>query len=295
METKEAKKTVLLSMVVNVLLAAGKFTAGIFGHSFALIADAIESASDILSSFIVYLGLRISTKPSDDRHPFGHGKVEPLVTFIVVALLVFSSLIIAKEAIVNIRTPHELPKPFTLIVLALVVIFKEVSYRYVNRKSEKTDSTSLKADAWHHRSDAITSMAAFIGITIALILGKGYENADDWAALVASVIILYNAYLIFRPALGELLDEQKYDDLIEHIKHDALDVPGVANTEKCYIRKFGMSYFVDIHVRVDRLLTVEQGHNIAHNLKEYIVEKYPQIEDVMTHIEPTKDDSILAH
>lgn len=293
MGNKEAQGTVIYSMIVNVLLAAGKLVAGIFGHSFALIADAIESISDIFSSFIVFLGLKISTKPSDERHPYGHGKVEPLVTFIVVALLVLSSVIIATEAVDNIRTPHSLPKPFTLIVLACVILFKEISFRYVNNKGEEMDSTSLKADAWHHRSDAFTSAAAFIGITIALIGGKGYESADDWAALVASGIIIYNAYLIFRPALGELLDEQKYDDLIQHIKTESLNVAGVANTEKCYIRKFGMSYFVDIHVRVERSLTVEQGHHIAHNLKNYLMEKNPQIEDVMTHIEPTIGDSIL--
>jgi cation diffusion facilitator family transporter len=198
------------------------------------------------------------------------------------------------EAIKNIRTPHEMPKSFTLFFLAGVIIFKELSFQYVSRKGQKLNSTSIKADAWHHRSDAITSVAAFIGICIALIAGKGWENADDWAALVASGLILYNAYLIFRPALGELLDEQKYDDLIQEIKAAAQNVEGVGNTEKCYVRKFGMSYFVDIHVRVDRHISVEAGHDIAHDLKNHLVDTFPSIEGVMTHVEPMIEDSSLV-
>ncbi len=287
MSNSEAKKTVLFSMLINVVLASAKFIVGIVGNSFAIIADAIESTADIFSSFIVFLGLRISTKPSDEKHPYGHGKVEPLVTFIVVAFLVASAVLIAYEAIENIHTPHEPPKPFTLIFLAAVIIFKELSFQYVYRKGKKLHSTSLQADAWHHRSDAITSIAAFVGISIALIGGKGWETADDWAALVAAGFILYNAYQIFRPALGELLDEQKYEDFIQEIQSSSLEVSGVCSTEKCYVRKFGMSYFVDIHVRVDKNITVEQGHKIAHNLKNHLMEKFPQIENVMTHIEPT--------
>jgi cation diffusion facilitator family transporter len=294
MNQNEAKKTVLFSLMANAFLAGAKFTVGILGNSFAVIADAIESTADIFSSFVVFLGLKISTKPSDEKHPYGHGKIEPLITFIVVAFLAFSSFIIALEAIKNIRTPHEMPKSFTLIFLVLVILFKELSFQYVNKKGKKLNSTSIKADAWHHRSDAITSVAAFIGICIALIGGKGWENADDWAALVASGLILYNAYLIFRPALGELLDEQKYDDLIQGIKAAALEVSGVENTEKCYIRKFGMSYFVDIHVRVNRHISVEQGHNIAHNLKNHLVDRFPYIEGVMTHVEPMIDAPSLV-
>lgn len=294
MKKDEAQKTVVFSLLMNTFLAAAKFTVGILGNSFAVIADAIESTADIFSSFVVFLGFKFSTKPSDEKHPYGHGKIEPLITFIVVAFLAFSSFIIAMEAIENIRTPHEMPKSFTLFFLAGVIIFKELSFQYVSRKGQKLNSTSIKADAWHHRSDAITSVAAFIGICIALIAGKGWENADDWAALVASGLILYNAYLIFRPALGELLDEQKYDDLIQEIKAAAQNVEGVGNTEKCYVRKFGMSYFVDIHVRVDRHISVEAGHDIAHDLKNHLVDTFPSIEGVMTHVEPMIEDSSLV-
>jgi cation diffusion facilitator family transporter len=145
----------------------------------------------------------------------------------------------------------------------------------------------LKADAWHHRSDAITSLTAFIGISIALILGKGYESADDWAALAASAMILYNSYLILRPALGEIMDEHFYDDLIVEIRKVSLTVEGVIDTEKCFIRKLGMKYYVDLHAIVDKDLSVKKGHEISHHLKDRIKLDLPQVDNVLIHIEPS--------
>src|ERR1041385_3425372 len=200
-----------LSIAGNTLLAIIKWLTGYFGNSYAMIADAIESTTDIFSSLLVLLGLKYTNRPADKNHPYGHGRLEPLITFMVVAFLVTSATIIAYESIKNIATPHESPKLFTLFILAPIIIWKEISYRLVMRKAKQTNSSSLKADAWHHRSDAVTSVAAFIGISIALIFGKGYESADDWAALFASVCILYNSYLIFRPALGEIMDEHLND------------------------------------------------------------------------------------
>jgi cation diffusion facilitator family transporter len=154
------------------------------------------------------------------------------------------------------------------------------------KKAKETNSSSLKADAWHHRSDAITSVAAFIGISIALILGKGYESADDWAALFASAFILYNSYLILRPALGEIMDEHVYDDLVEEIRQVSHKVDGIINTEKCFIRKAGMQYHVDLHAKVDAKITVKQGHDIAHNLKNILQKEIPELGQVLIHIEP---------
>jgi len=289
MDNKKALKTIVISIIGNTLLALVKLAVGIVGNSFALIADAIESTSDIFSSTMVWIGLKISNKPADSGHPYGHGKIEPLITFVVVAFLISSAVIITIQAIKNIQTPHELPAWYTLVFLAGIIATKEGYYRYVNRKSVETKSSSLKADAWHHRSDAITSLAAFIGIAVALIMGKGYETADDWAALVASAIILYNSYLIFRPALGELLDEQQYDELKERIKIMSKEVEGVIDTEKCYIRKQGMYFYVDLHVIVADELTVQEGHRVAHRLKEYIKQQLPEIYDVLTHVEPLND------
>ncbi|TDN89292.1 cation diffusion facilitator family transporter [Salegentibacter sp. 24] len=284
--THEAIKASWLSIIGNALLAIAKFITGIFGNSYALIADAIESTTDVFSSFLVLLGLKYSSRPPDKNHPYGHGKAEPLITFAVVGFLIVSATIIAHESIQHIQTPHKVPEPYTLIVLGIIVIIKEYFYRRVSKKSDETKSTSLKADAWHHRSDAITSLMAFIGISIALFMGKGYETADDWAALFASGFILYNAYLILRPALGEVMDEHMYDDMISEIREISLKVPGVLGTEKCNVRKTGMIYHVDLHIMVNSQISVKEGHDIAHLVKNHLLSHFPEIFDVLIHVEP---------
>ncbi len=283
-----AIRTTYFSIIGNTLLAIIKGLAGFFGNSYALIADAIESTSDIFSSLLVLFGLKYAKRPADENHPYGHGKIEPLITFMVVAFLVTSATIIAYESIENIQTPHKSPKSWTLIVLGSIILWKELSYRIVIKKSKQTNSSSLKADAWHHRSDAITSIMAFIGISIALIFGKGYETADDWAALLASVFILYNSYLIFRPALGEIMDEHLYDDLLEEIREKSIKVKGILGTEKCFIRKAGMKYHVDLHAIVDGKISVKEGHDISHQLKDYLRNEIPNLGHVLIHIEPHK-------
>jgi len=285
---QSAIRTTYFSIVGNTSLALIKGLAGFFGNSYALIADAIESTTDIFSSLLVLFGLKYAKRPADENHPYGHGKIEPLITFLVVAFLVTSATIIAYESIQNIQTPHKVPKPWTLIVLGCIILWKEISFRIVLKKSKETNSSSLKADAWHHRSDAITSVMAFIGISIALIFGKGYETADDWAALFASTFILYNSYLIFRPALGEIMDEHLYDDLLEEIREGSIKVKGVLGTEKCFIRKAGMKYHVDLHAIVNGEISVKEGHDIAHNLKDHLRNKIPNLGHVLIHIEPDK-------
>jgi cation diffusion facilitator family transporter len=283
---QKAIKATYFSIFGNASLAIVKGLAGFFGNSYALIADAIESTTDIFGSLLVLFGLKYASRPADKNHPYGHGRIEPLITFLVVGFLFFSAIIIAYESIKNIQTPHELPKPWTLYVLGAIILWKEISYRLVLKKSKETNSSSLKADAWHHRSDAITSVAAFIGISIALFMGKGYETADDWAALFASGFILYNCYLIFRPALGEIMDEHVYDDLLEEIKQVSQTVEGVECTEKCFIRKSGMKYHVDLHALVDAEISVKKGHDIAHDLKDTLRKEIPQLGHVLIHIEP---------
>ncbi|MFX0555759.1 cation diffusion facilitator family transporter [Maribacter sp. CXY002] len=285
-----AIRTTYFSIIGNTCLALVKGFAGFFGNSYALIADAIESTTDIFASLLVLFGLKYAKRPADKNHPYGHGKIEPLITFLVVAFLVTSATIIAYESIENIQTPHKVPKPWTLIVLGIIILWKEISYRIVLKKSRETNSTSLKADAWHHRSDAITSVMAFIGISIAIIFGKGYETADDWAALLASVFILYNSYLIFRPALGEIMDEHLHDDILEEIREVSTKVDGVLGTEKCYVRKAGMKYHVDLHAMVDADISVREGHEIAHRLQDYLKKELPNLEHVLIHIEP--DDMV---
>jgi cation diffusion facilitator family transporter len=281
-----AIKTTYFSIVGNTSLAIIKGLAGYFGNSYALIADAIESTADIFSSFLVLIGIKYANRPPDKDHPYGHGRAEPLITFLVVGFLIISAGIIAHESIQNINTPHQLPETYTLFILGGIIIWKEISFRLVMKKGKETNSSSLKADAWHHRSDAITSVAAFVGISVALILGKGYEAADDWAALFASVFILYNSYLIFRPALSEIMDEHLYDDLIDEIRQVSYKVEGIIDTEKCFIRKAGMKYHVDLHAIVDAQITVKQGHKLAHNLQDRLKLDLPQLGNILIHIEP---------
>ncbi len=290
-----AEKTVYFSILGSLGLAIIKWLAGFFGNSFALIADAIESTTDIFSSVLVLLGIKYSKRPADDNHPYGHGRIEPLVTFIVVIFLVISATVIAHQSIINLRTPHELPEAWTLFVLGAIILWKEISYHVVNRRAKLLNSTSLKADAWHHRSDAITSVAAFIGISIALWFGKGYEYADDWAALFAAGFILYNCYHIFRPALGEIMDENLFEDMVSKVRELSLHVGGVLAIDKCYVRKIGMSFLIDIHAVVDPQLNVKQGHEIAHALKDYLILHMPEIANVFVHIEPFDENKAKSY
>lgn len=285
---KTAIKTIYFSIISSAILATIKWLAGYFGNSYALIADAIESTTDIVSSILVLFGLKYSSKPADKNHPYGHGRIEPLITFIVVGFLLTSAIIIVSNAIENIKTPHELPKTYTLFVLAGIIIWKEISYRLVIKKSRETKSSSLKADAWHHRSDAITSVAAFVGITVALIMGKGYESADDWAAILAAIFILYNCYKIFRPAFGEIMDEHGHEDIINNVRIISKLVPGVLGTEKCLIRKTGMQFHLDLHINVNPNISVKEGHSISHKLKDRLKQEIPELLNVLIHVEPNE-------
>jgi len=283
---KKAIETSLFSFILNILFTLVKGITGILGNSYALIADAIESLTDVFSSLLVLMGLKYASRPADENHPYGHGKAEPLITFAVVGFLVISATIIAYESIQHIITPHKNPEFFTLYVLIGVVFIKEIIFRYINKKSKETHSSSLKADAWHHRSDAVSSAVAAIGISIAIFMGKGYESADDWAALVTSCLILFNAYLIFRPALGEVMDEHLYPELEEEIRKISTTINGVLDTEKLHIRKHGMAYFVDLHLVVSAEITVKEGHDISHKVKDTIKENFPEIYNILIHVEP---------
>jgi cation diffusion facilitator family transporter len=284
--TKAALKTTLTGIIVSLVLAIIKALGGIFGNSYALIADAIESTTDIITSSLLYVGLTWSSKPADKEHPYGHGKAEALIALGIALALVIAAVIIGIESVHNIRTPHKSPKAFTLLILGGVILTKEILYRYVIKTGNEINSGAVKADAFHHRSDAITSGAAFIGITIGLWGGPGYEVADDWAALLAGVIIIINVYNIARPAIGELLDEELEPQLNEQVRKLAAEVPGVEFIEKCYIRKMGLKSHADMHVWVNKNLTVEQGHTIAHAVEDHIQEQLPQFAIINIHVEP---------
>lgn len=273
-------------MAINLALAFVKITTGVIGNSHALVADGIESTTDVFTSLIVWSGLRISAKPPDLNHPYGHGKAESLAGLIVSVFLIGAAILISIQSVREILTPHQTPKWYTLLVLALVVIIKETLYRYMMRIGDALESSALKGDAWHHRSDAMTSLAAFLGIGIALVGGPGYEVADDWAALLACGIIVYNGVRLMRPALDEVLDAAAPEDVEARVRSVANGVKGVVAVEKCRIRKSGVSYLADIHVAVDGNMSVRDSHQIAHVVKDHLLQSPLSISDAIIHIEP---------
>jgi len=289
---KKAVKLTFTGAVINFFLAIVKGVAGIVGHSQALIADAIESVSDVFTSFVVLLGIKVASREPSKRFPYGMGKAEAVAGIGVAIMLTAAGIFIVLQSIENIGVSHEGPAPFTLAVLPIVVLIKEVLFRYSFRLSEETASTAVKADAFHHRSDAITSGAAFIGILIAVLGGEGYENADDWAALVAACFIFYNAWITLKPSLREILDASPSEEFIHEVRAIAEEVEGVKGTDKCYIRKMGVEYYVDMHVVVDGAISVKEGHHIAHKVKDRILQKKPSILNVFVHIEPYNPDYI---
>lgn len=282
--------TTLIGIVASTVLVLIKGIGGILGNSYALIADAIESLTDIFTSIMLYAGLKWSARPADKDHPYGHGKAEALVSVGIALAMVGAAAIICVESIQRIRHPHPIPKAYTLVILVVVIVVKEILFRFVRKKGALIQSDAVTADASHHRSDAITSAAAFIGISIGLIGGPGYEVADDWAALFAAGIIVYNAYRIARPAIGELLDENLNPDLTRRVAQLAAAIPGVIHVEKCYIRKMGMLNHADLHIWVDGSLSVDQGHEISHRVKDAIQEALPSFVDVMIHVEPPEHE-----
>ncbi len=276
----------LVGIGVNAILALIKLATGILGHSYALIADGIESTADIFSSLVVWSGLRISTRSADERYPFGYGKAEALAGAIVSLMLLAAALAIAVESVREIITPHHAPAPFTLAVLVVVMIIKETLFRRVAAAGEEAGSTALHADAWHHRADVITSGCAFIGISVALIGGPGWEMADDWAALVAASIITYNGVGLLRPAVADLMDRTPAGDLPSRISAAAVGVESVLAIEKLKIRKAGVEYFVDLHVQADPVMSLHDAHILSGKVKSAIRAAVPGVSGVLIHMEP---------
>ncbi len=273
-------------LLVNTLLTLTKLVAGVLGHAYALVADAVESAADIFSSLIVWGGLRIAARDPDDDYPFGYGKAEPLAAGIVALMLLGAAFGISVAAIREIQTPHHAPAPFTLVVLVAVILVKEVLFRRVLAVGEAVSSTAVQADAWHHRSDAITSAAAFIGISVALIGGAGWEAADDWAALAAALVIVANALRLLRPAVDDLMDRSPRAELLERIAASATATREVRAIEKLRVRKAGLGYLVDIHVQADPTMSLRDAHNLSGRVKTSIRAAVPEVLGVLVHMEP---------
>jgi cation diffusion facilitator family transporter len=280
-----------LGVLVNAGLAVVKLLTGLLGHSYALVADAIESSVDVLGSLVVWGGLRITARPADEDYPYGYGRAESLVAAVIALMLLGASASIAIASVREIITPHHAPAPYTLVVLALVVLVKEGLFRRVLNVGETVGSTAVRADAWHHRSDALTSAAAFLGISIALIGGPGWESADDWAALAAAAIIAFNGISLLRPAIRDLMDRAPDSAILDRIEAAACAVPDVRATEKLKVRRHGLAYLADLHVQADPELSLAEAHALGGRVRAAIRESVPEVADVLIHMEPFRGGS----
>lgn len=287
------RQAILVSILTNIALAAVKIGAGILGNSYALIADGVESSLDVLSSGLIWGALKFAERPPDASHPYGHGKIESLAAVTGALFLLGAGFAVALQSAISIHasyfrlpTEADVPKVFTLLVLLGVIFSKEVLFQFLKQRGSQIGSTAIEADAWHHRSDAITSLAAFIGISIALIGGPKWAVADDWAALFSCGVIVFNGLRMLRTSVGEVLDEQRSTETIEKILAETCEVSGVSSAEKCRVRKSGLTLLVDLHVRVDGERTVNEGHEISHQVKDRLIHAGLRITDITVHIEP---------
>lgn len=286
---ERSAQLVLRGIALNAALAVAKFAGGIFGHTYALVADGAESVLDIFSSLLVWAGFRVASRPPDADHPYGHGKAEPLAALAVAVFIFAMAAWVGAHAIREIVTPHRGPHWWTLPLLAGVVLIKVWFSRRMKAAGDEAGSTALGIEAQHHWADAVTSAAAFIGILIALIGGEGWEAADDWAALLACVVIVYNGVGMAKKALGDVMDTAVPEQFENEVRAVALAVPGVGALDKVRVRKSGLSHLVDIQVRVDGGLTVREGHDIAHAVKDALIAAAAlRITDVSVHVEPLK-------
>lgn len=287
---REGLRATSVALVVSAALGTLKIAAGILGNSYALVADGAESVLDIFTGLLVLGGLRVSTREPTSRYPYGRGKAEPLAALVVATVLLIAAIGIAAGAVREIRTPQSVPAPFTLGVLVIVLIAKEGIFRWLVHRGRAVGSQAIEVDAWHHRADALTSLAAFVGISIALLAGPEYAAADDWAALLACGVIAWNGAGLFRGGLREILDVAAPPEVSDRVRQVAGSVDGVLGIDEVRVRRSGLVWFVDIHVEVDPTISVFAGHEIGHHVKDRLLECELPILDALVHVEPIRRD-----
>jgi cation diffusion facilitator family transporter len=286
------ERNTLVGLVASIGLAVVKGVAGLLGHSSALVADAVESLADAIGSIVVWQGLRVARREPDSEHPYGYGKAEALAALSVGVLLIAAAVVIVAKATSEMVVAHSAPASWTLAVLVAVIVVKEGLFRFLLGGAELHDSDAARADAWHHRSDAITSAAAVVGVAIA-IWGPAWTGvpklvlADEVAALVASGIILVTAWRLVRPSLRELLDGSVHER-IDEVRAVASSIDGVRLVEKLYVRKSGAAYHVDLHLHVDPSMSVHDAHALAGKVKAAIRARVPGVRHVLIHVEPAE-------
>lgn len=292
---REGRRLIITGVFANVVLALVKILGGVFGRSHALIADGVESSLDVLSSGLMWMAVKYAGKPPDRDHPYGHGKMEAVAAAAGSVLLIAAGLSLGYHSVREIihlsgsPASKDIPAVFTLIILAATIVTKELLFRWFHHRGGEIGSRAVQADAQHHRSDAITSLAALVGITIALWGGPAWAQADDWAALFSCGLIVFNGLNMLRGAIGEILDEQESTETVRRVLSLARNVEGVTSVEKCRVRKSGLNRLADIHVRVPGDRTVREGHEIAHKVKDTLLASPLQLGDVTVHIEPEEE------
>lgn len=290
-DVQQGIRSVQGGLIANAALAVVKLVAGIVGNAYALVADAVESFADVVSSLVVWGGLAVAAQPADEDHPYGHGKAEAIAAAVVAVLLVGAALALGIEAVRQIRRPHHIPAAWTLAVLVTVMLAKWLLARRIRQVGDDLGSTAVRADAWHHLSDAVTSAAAFAGIAAAIVgyrlTGRiGWAAADDWAALLASLVIGYNGFTLLRPAIHDLMDRMADEEVVESVRAAALTVPDVRAVEKLFVRKSGFAYRVTAHIQADAAMSLEDAHVLGHRVQDAIEAAIPQVQHVLVHMEP---------
>ncbi len=286
---QDATQAALLGLVVNLALGLIKLVGGLFASSFALVADAVNSLGDVFSSAVVLVALHVAQRPPDEEHPYGHSRAEAVAGSNVALLVIISALYVGYEAVRRLTVTHELPPAWTLWIAAANAVIKEALYRYKMNVGRRTGSSAVIANAWDHRSDAMCSLAVFVGLMVVRVGGPRWIWADEAAAFVVVVMILWSGAVLFRKSASELMDVQADDELVQQIRRSAGEVPGVAGVEKLLVRKSGLEFLADMHIEVDPQMSVAEGHAIGHDVKDRLLKQFPMLRDVLVHLEPAEN------
>lgn len=288
---KAIYRVTLVGFVVNLLLAAGKFAAGIAGRSGAMVADAVHSLSDLATDIVVVAFAKLSSKPKDETHSYGHGKYETLATILISLALAAVGIGIFRHSILAIRTVLDggvLPQPgaVALLAAAVSIVVKEILYRYTVREGERLGSPSVTANAWHHRSDALSSLGTLVGIGCAYFLGEKWRIADPVAALVVAVFIFRIAFNLTRAGVDELLERS----LPPEVEQEILDLvgadPEVHEPHNLRSRRIGAAIAIEVHVRVDAAMNVARAHELTVNIERRLRQRFGQETMIAVHVEP---------
>ncbi len=285
---KTAMKVSFVTIVVNLLLSAFKLAAGLIAHSGAMLSDAVHSASDVFSTFIVIAGIRIAGKKSDKEHPYGHERMECVAAIVLATLLCVTGLGIGSSALGTIvRGRYDTPVVPGLLALAAAIgsiVTKEAMFWYTRGYAKKIDSGALMADAWHHRSDALSSVGALVGIMGARM---GYPVMDPAASIVICLFIVKAAYEIFKDAIDKMVDKACDDAVEEELRECALSHAGVLGIDLLQTRVFGNKIYVDLEICADGTKTLEETHAIAERVHDSIEQHFPKVKHIMVHVNPT--------